>query len=272
MMRSVLATWLLLVTTAWAARDPALECATQKLAVAGRDARCRVAAHALALRKGRGPVTKACDSKLATKYRRVEKRFGGACDLNDSWIVRAATQRYAEGLVETAQGRLHCSEDLSRLAVPPAPPERPVPTEATSAGPGALKVADGIYMAPGFGNTFLVTTPAGNVVIDTSLSLFSKGHVDALKAIDAGPVRYIILTHGHSDHTGGVALWKEEGTEVIAQSAQAELLHYDARLSGEGVRVAADRVVEAGQEHPDRLDGDEVDRVQLAADRRIGEV
>src|SRR5258705_415281 len=62
-MRSVLAAWLLLATTALAARDPALECATQKLAVVGRDARCRLAAHAMALRKGRGPVTKACDSK-----------------------------------------------------------------------------------------------------------------------------------------------------------------------------------------------------------------
>jgi hypothetical protein len=202
MRRLAPAIWLLLGTTALAARDPALECATQKLAVVGRDARCRLAAHAKALRKGwSAPVTKPCDATLAVKYRRIELKFGGACDRNDAWTVRAATQRYADGVLETAQGRLHCSEDPSRLAVPPEPPSRPVPTEATNAGPGVLKVADGIYMAPGFGNTFLVTTPEGNVVIDTSLTLFSKGHHDALKAIDAGPVRYIILTHGHSDHT-----------------------------------------------------------------------
>jgi alkyl sulfatase BDS1-like metallo-beta-lactamase superfamily hydrolase len=222
---------LLLGATALAARDPALECATQKLDVVARDARCRLAAHAKALRKGlSAPVTKPCDSKLIVKYGRIEKKFGGACDRDDSSIVRVASQRYADSLAEMAQGRLHCSEDPSRLVV--ESPSRPVATEATTAGPGVLKVADGIYMAPGFGNTFLVTTPEGNVVIDTSLSLFARGHVDALKKIDAGPVRYVILTHGHSDHTGGVALWKEEGTQVIAQSAQTELLHYDTRLTG----------------------------------------
>jgi alkyl sulfatase BDS1-like metallo-beta-lactamase superfamily hydrolase len=87
-------------------------------------------------------------------------------------------------------------------------------------------------MAPGFGNTFLVVTPEGNVVIDTSLSLFAPAHVQALRAIDDGPVRFIILTHGHNDHTGGVALWREDGTEVIAQREQTELLHYSARLGG----------------------------------------
>jgi hypothetical protein len=32
----------------------------------------------------------------------------------------------------------------------------------------AVRVNDAIYLAYGFGNTFLVTTSAGNVVIDTS--------------------------------------------------------------------------------------------------------
>ena len=223
---------LLLPAAVIAARDPAVQCATQKLAIVSRDTQCRLAAQALALRKGRLPVTKACDSTLFTKYGRLEQKLGGACRRDDVDIVRGDGQRFVAGVAERAQGRLLCSEDPSRLVVPPAPPERPVPTEATSAGPGVLKVADGVYMAPGFGNTFLVTTPDGNVVIDTSLSLFAKGHHDALKAIDAGPVRYVILTHGHSDHVGGVALWKEEGTQVIAQSAQSELLHNDARLAG----------------------------------------
>jgi glyoxylase-like metal-dependent hydrolase (beta-lactamase superfamily II) len=97
---------------------------------------------------------------------------------------------------------------------------------------GVIEVAQNVYMAPGFGNTFLVVTPAGNVVIDTSLSLFAPGHVQALRAINAGPVRYVILTHGHSDHTGGVALWREDGTQVIAQREQTELLHYQTRLGG----------------------------------------
>lgn len=33
----------------------------------------------------------------------------------------------------------------------------------------------------------------------------------------------IILTHGHGDHTGGVKLWKEAGTEVIADALKVRL-------------------------------------------------
>src|SRR5580698_3196178 len=85
----------------------------------------------------------------------------------------------------------------------------------------AVKITDNIYQAVGFGNTFLVTTPAGNVIIDTSSTLAAPLHVKLLKARSSGPIKYIILTHGHGDHTGGVDLWKEPGTEVIAQKKQA---------------------------------------------------
>jgi alkyl sulfatase BDS1-like metallo-beta-lactamase superfamily hydrolase len=95
----------------------------------------------------------------------------------------------------------------------------------------AVKINDNIYQAIGFGNTFLVTTPEGNVIIDTSSVLAAPLHVKLLKARSAGPVKYIILTHGHGDHTGGVDLWKEPGTEVIAQKNQAEFLNYQERLN-----------------------------------------
>jgi alkyl sulfatase BDS1-like metallo-beta-lactamase superfamily hydrolase len=95
----------------------------------------------------------------------------------------------------------------------------------------AVNITENIYQAVGFGNTFLVTTPAGNVIIDTSNVLTANLHVKLLKARNAGPVKYIILTHGHGDHTGGVALWKEPGTEVIAHKNQIEFLNYQERLN-----------------------------------------
>lgn len=66
----------------------------------------------------------------------------------------------------------------------------------------ALKINDAIYQAIGFGNTFLATTPDGNVVIDTSSAGIATRHLKLLKAVSSGPVKYIILTHGHGDHTG----------------------------------------------------------------------
>jgi alkyl sulfatase BDS1-like metallo-beta-lactamase superfamily hydrolase len=95
----------------------------------------------------------------------------------------------------------------------------------------AVKISDNIYQAVGFGNSFLVTTPEGNVIIDTSSVLAAPLHVKLLKARSTAPVKYIILTHGHGDHTGGVGLWKQPGTQVIAQRNQVEFLNYQERLN-----------------------------------------
>src|SRR3984957_5515770 len=73
----------------------------------------------------------------------------------------------------------------------------------------ATKVNDHIYLALGFSNTFLVLTDEGNVVIDTSSALSARKHRELLQKVSHAPVRYIVLTHGHHDHTGGVSLWKE---------------------------------------------------------------
>ena len=64
----------------------------------------------------------------------------------------------------------------------------PSPSEATPVG-GVLQINDAIYQASGFGNTFLVVTNEGNVVIETSIILSANAHKTALQAINAGPVR-----------------------------------------------------------------------------------
>ncbi len=48
---------------------------------------------------------------------------------------------------------------------------------------------EAIYQAIGFGNTFLVTTREGNVIIDTSSALPARRHLKLLKAASAGPGR-----------------------------------------------------------------------------------
>jgi glyoxylase-like metal-dependent hydrolase (beta-lactamase superfamily II)/dienelactone hydrolase len=94
----------------------------------------------------------------------------------------------------------------------------------------ALQVHERIFQAIGFGNTFLVVTKEGNVVVDTSLFTHALRHHKLLQAVNAGPVRYIILTHGHGDHTGGIGVWKEKDTQIVAQKQHVEFLHYQKRL------------------------------------------
>src|SRR5258706_6768023 len=96
----------------------------------------------------------------------------------------------------------------------------------------ALKISDHIYQAIGFGNTFLITTSEGNVIIDTSSPQPAQLHTKLLKAVNSGPVKYIILTHGHGDHTGGLRLWQEPGAKSNPQNNPSECLKYKARTNG----------------------------------------
>lgn len=69
--------------------------------------------------------------------------------------------------------------------------------------PKVTKIRDSIYMADTTGNVYLVTTPAGNVIIDTASNGQAPVAKKLLSAQVQGPVKYIILTHGHADHVGG---------------------------------------------------------------------
>lgn len=105
------------------------------------------------------------------------------------------------------------------------------PTDLLRVGDKAIKVNDAISMVQGFGNTFLIKTSEGNVIIDTSIILHARKHHELLTADNKAPIKYIILTHGHGDHTGGVPLWKQAETQIIAQNNHVEFMHYQTRLA-----------------------------------------
>jgi alkyl sulfatase BDS1-like metallo-beta-lactamase superfamily hydrolase len=106
------------------------------------------------------------------------------------------------------------------------------PTQVGLNDTSAHRISDEIWQATGFGNTFMVITDQGNVIIDTSLPATAPRHKQLLQAVSDAPVRYIVLTHAHGDHIGGVQLWREEGTEIIAHSEHEEFMHYQTRLAG----------------------------------------
>jgi alkyl sulfatase BDS1-like metallo-beta-lactamase superfamily hydrolase len=96
----------------------------------------------------------------------------------------------------------------------------------------AIKITADIYQASGFGNTFMVITDAGNVIIDTSLQNMAQQHHKVLREVSQAPTRYIVFTHAHEDHTGGAGLWKEADTQVVAQKMFTDMRQYQNRLAG----------------------------------------
>ena len=85
---------------------------------------------------------------------------------------------------------------------------------ATTVRHGAVN--DFIHVSEGTTNSYLVVTPAGRIVVNTGLGFEAPVHKAYFDSVARGPVRYVVLTQGHVDHTGGVACFREPGTEVVA--------------------------------------------------------
>ncbi len=103
--------------------------------------------------------------------------------------------------------------------------------------PEALRINDFIYASHGLSNSYLVLTSEGRVVINTGMGFEAPVHRRNYDAVDRSPVRYILLTQGHVDHVGGVDLFKEPGTLVIAHAGNRAYQEEDNLLR----RARADR-------------------------------
>jgi alkyl sulfatase BDS1-like metallo-beta-lactamase superfamily hydrolase len=93
-----------------------------------------------------------------------------------------------------------------------------------------VKISDAIFMVPASGNVYLVKTPAGDVVIDTAIAEIAGEVKKIFDREPHGPIKYIILTHAHADHIGGISLWKQPDTQIVAQRNYVEFVHYVNRL------------------------------------------
>lgn len=90
----------------------------------------------------------------------------------------------------------------------------------------AVEIAPNVYQARATGNTNMVTTPEGNVIIDTGTSRHAERSRELLSAVSDGPVRYVVVTHAHNDHAGGVPTWTDAGTQVVAHARYPEAQRY----------------------------------------------
>jgi len=99
------------------------------------------------------------------------------------------------------------------------------------------KVKDNLYIITGAGvtpieafaggNTAVLVTDAGVVVVDTKLPGWGPVLLEKIKTVTNKPVTTIINTHAHSDHTGGNEAFGTNVESIVQEHTKANMVRMD---------------------------------------------
>ena len=106
--------------------------------------------------------------------------------------------------------------------------------EMVTSGEGqtkAIERAPGVYESRGIGNSYLLTTMAGDVLVNAGTLGDAKRGRALFAEISKGPVRYIILTQSHANQYGGIEVFKTPDNTVIAHRIYPEDRIYSTALN-----------------------------------------
>ena len=81
----------------------------------------------------------------------------------------------------------------------------------------AVERAPGIFESRGIGNSHLVTTEEGSVLVNTGTLRDAKRARTLFRAASDAPIRKVVLTQSHANQYGGLELYAGPDCEVIAQ-------------------------------------------------------
>src|SRR6188472_4441897 len=112
-----------------------------------------------------------------------------------------------------ASAALFASAAGAQSPAPPAPPLidwDKIQIKTTDLG-------NNTYMLEGQGGNITVAIGAdGIIMVDGQFAPLSDKIKAAIRAISPLPIRYLVNTHYHGDHTGGNANFAKDGTIVVA--------------------------------------------------------
>jgi glyoxylase-like metal-dependent hydrolase (beta-lactamase superfamily II) len=90
----------------------------------------------------------------------------------------------------------------------------------------AVDLGEGIYMSRNIANSYLVTTPDGDLLINTGTEFEAAQIKDRFSRVSNGLLRVITFTQGHPDHVSGWSLFAQPGVETIAQANHPDVREY----------------------------------------------
>lgn len=80
------------------------------------------------------------------------------------------------------------------------------------------KLTDSFYALEGEGGRIgVLAGPDGILMVDSQFAPLSERILAAIRKISDGPIRFLINTHVHGDHTGGNANFAKEGATIMAR-------------------------------------------------------
>src|SRR5271166_2651475 len=88
-----------------------------------------------------------------------------------------------------------------------------------------------VLLGPG-GNIAVLTGPDGKLLIDAEVVTARSNVAAALASINADPIKQLINTHWHFDHTGGNEWLHQAGASILAHENTRKHLSKDTRVEG----------------------------------------
>jgi glyoxylase-like metal-dependent hydrolase (beta-lactamase superfamily II) len=126
------------------------------------------------------------------------------------------------------------------------------------------KIAAGVFMLSGAGGNIGVSVgPDGVFLIDDDLAPLTDKVLAAVKAISPNPVRFVVNTHWHFDHTGGNENLGKAGSLIVAHDNVRVRMSSDQFIEQLNTKVPASPkvalpVVTFASEVTFHLNGDEI--------------
>ncbi len=120
-------------------------------------------------------------------------------------------------------------------SAPPAQNRAPQPPAEVH----TLKVQGNVYMLVGAGGN--ITVPVGDdgvLVVDTGLPQDGEKVLAAIRQLSDKPIRWIINTHIHADHTGGNEVVREAGSSIAGGNFAGNILD-----AGVGANIIATQTI-----------------------------